>query len=588
MADLNRRDFLRVLGVSGAATATGCSDSNLRWDPMVPIENVLPYVVQPETIIPGLSTWYASRCDQCAAGCGVMARTREGRVVNVEGNPNHPTNRGKICSRGKVGLQAPYSPDRFAGPMKGGALLDWQDAAKQAADGVNAARTSNKKIAWLGAPRTGASAAIVEQFAAATGGEAVLWEPLADDALRAAVKAVFGRDDLPRYQLAGAHTVVSFGADFLHTWGLPVEQSLGWADSRDPTVGGFVSRTVCIEPRVGASSAMADLMLKVKPGSEAGVAMALAKLVADKKGYTGPAAALVSGADPAAAASAAEIDVARLEEVAGWMAAHDSVVLPGGTTTSADPTSLAVATLLLNEVAGNIGKTVVFGSDVRASGRSSYQDVIALLEECKAGKVGVLFIDDLDPVYALPAAAGVREALAKVDSLVIFANEPIDSINASALVLPPGTALERWGDNEAVKGRHTLQQPAMRPLQDTRAAEDVLLAIAQLLGLKAPESVATADADTLGGVVEDTVEAVTGEVTEGAEEAAAAAAQAPNLDVASFKDYVAAWWQSSVYPMTGQSMSFGRFWTESLQRGGYFVDVPAERAAVVLRAAPET
>lgn len=589
MADLNRRDFLKVLGVSGAATtATACSDSNLRWDPMVPIENVLPYVVQPETIIPGLSTWYASKCDQCSAGCGVMARTREGRVINVEGNPNHPTNKGKICSWGKVGLQAPYSPDRYDGPSKNGAAVTWDEAVKQTADAVKAATGAGKTVAWLGAPRSGASAAVVEQFAAATGGKVLHWDPLADDGFRAAVKAVFGRDDLPRFLLKDAHTIVSFGADYLHTWGLSVEQEMGWADSRDPSVGGFVSRTVCIEPRVGATSAMADLMLQVKPGTEVAVAMELAKLVAEKTHYSGPAKALVAGGGDI---SAAGIDAKRLDEVASWMAEHRSVVLPGGTTTSASPTDLAVATLLLNEVAGNIGKTVVFGADVRAAGRSSYADVVALLEECKAGKVGVLFLDDLDPVFNLPADVGAADALSKVDHLVIFANEPTDSVSAKALVLPPGTALERWGDGEDVKGRYTLQQPAMRPLKDTRPAEYVLLAVAQLNGLKAPEAVA---AEPVEGEEAETDAAVApvpteGDVAEGAEEAAAAAeiAMVPNLDAASFKEYVAAWWKAVVYPQTSQSDSFGRFWTESLQRGGLFVEIADEGAAVVLGSAPD-
>lgn len=601
MAELNRRDFLKVLGVGGAATATGCSDSNLRWDKMVPIENVLPYVVQPETIVPGLSTWYASRCDQCTAGCGVMVRTREGRVVNVEGNPSHPTNRGKMCSRGKAGLQAPYSPDRFTGPSKNGSALDWETAAREVADAVGGARSANKRIAWLGAPRTGASAAVVEQFTQATNGQTIYWDPLADDAFKAAVKAVFGRDDLPRFVLDGAHTIVSFGADYMHTWGLSIEQARGWADSRDPNMGDFVSRTVCIEPRVGATSAMADLMLQVKPGTEAGVAMALAKLVADKKHYTGPALSLVNGADPAAAAAAAGIDAGKLEEVAAWMAAHTSVALPGGTT-SADPTNLATATLLLNEVAGNVGQTVVFGADVRASHTGSYQDVASLLEACNAGQVGVLFIDDLDPVYNLPADSGAREALDKVDALVVFANEPTDSINAKALVLPTGTALERWGDGEAVKGIYTLQQPSMRPLQDTRAAEDVVLAVSKLLGLMAPVAEAAASTEDEeaalpeGGAVAPVPtsdEVLTSEEEEallpdGTEEEAVEVAVLPNLDAETFKDYLAAWWKAAVFPLSDASVSFGRFWTESLQRGGFFMNLPSESASVVLGSAPDT
>ena len=497
MSDINRRNFLKVLGIGGAATtATACKE--LRWNPRVPVENVLPYVIQPEQIVPGLPTWYATQCNQCPSGCGLIAKNREGRVIKLEGNPEHPTNRGKLCSMGQAGIQETYSPDRYDGPTQGGNALDWEVAAQTAADAVKAATDGSKQVAWLGRYRSGASGAVVSQFAAATGGRVQLWEPLGRDALRAASKAVFGKDALPTYHLAEAHTILSFGADYLHTWGDVVSQSLGYGASKDIAEGGFIGRTVSIEPRVGATSATADTFLAPTPGSEVAVAMAIAKLVADKKGYSGPAKALLNSVDVAAAASASGLTAAKLEEVAGWVAAHTSVVMPGGTTTSANPTDLAIASLLINEVAGNIGKTVAFGEQINTANHSSYGDVVALLNDCKAGKVGVLFLDGLDPVFSMPSDVDVKGALEAVGQLVVFANEPNDSIPAKALVLPPGTFLENWGDNEAIAGRHTLQQPTMQSVKDTRGAEDVLIAISKLLGLKTAVEVAEGEEDCYG------------------------------------------------------------------------------------------
>ena len=83
MSDLNRRDFLKVVGVTGAASAVGC-------DPTVPIENVLPYVVQPAQLVPGIATWISTQCNECSSGCGIVAKNREGRVINVQGNPDNP------------------------------------------------------------------------------------------------------------------------------------------------------------------------------------------------------------------------------------------------------------------------------------------------------------------------------------------------------------------------------------------------------------------------------------------------------------------------------------------------------------------
>ena len=107
---IKRRDFLKVLGVSGAgATLTGCSTGD--------VERLLPYVVAPEEITPGVATWYTTACGGCSAGCGMWVRTREGRAVKVEGNPDHPVSQGGLCSRGHATLQHLYNPDRFHGPM---------------------------------------------------------------------------------------------------------------------------------------------------------------------------------------------------------------------------------------------------------------------------------------------------------------------------------------------------------------------------------------------------------------------------------------------------------------------------------------
>ena len=78
MAELNRRDFLKVMGITGTASACAI-------DPMTPVEQVLPYVVTPDQIIPGGATWFATQCTACSAGCGVLAKNREGRIIKLEG-----------------------------------------------------------------------------------------------------------------------------------------------------------------------------------------------------------------------------------------------------------------------------------------------------------------------------------------------------------------------------------------------------------------------------------------------------------------------------------------------------------------------
>src|SRR3954449_11829051 len=135
---MDRRKSLTVLGATGggALALSGCSTSN--------VERLVPYLVQSEDQIPGVATWFASTCTECSAGCGVHVRTREGRAVKLEGNPEHPINKGKLCSRGQAALQGLYNPGRLKGPMArnssgGFEEITWDEAVAQLAGKLPAA-----------------------------------------------------------------------------------------------------------------------------------------------------------------------------------------------------------------------------------------------------------------------------------------------------------------------------------------------------------------------------------------------------------------------------------------------------------------
>ena len=158
MAEIDRRDFLKLIGVStGAAAASGCSD---------PVQKLIPYVVQPEEITPGLAVSYASTCQECPAGCGLHVRTREGRPVKLEGNPDHPINRGSLCARGQAGIGRTYLPDRFPGPMRrqseggfapivgpnGDSTGAWDEAYQLLAQKVGAAGAKTRVLSGVTGP----------------------------------------------------------------------------------------------------------------------------------------------------------------------------------------------------------------------------------------------------------------------------------------------------------------------------------------------------------------------------------------------------------------------------------------------------
>src|SRR5574341_2380605 len=143
---LNRRRFLKVLGVAGGGSlaATACGSQSP--------EKLIPYLIPVDDQVPGVATWYATTCRECPAGCGLHVRVREGRAVKLEGNPDHPINRGKLCARGQAALQGLYNPDRVRTPLARGedgqlAPITWDEALQRLRDQVQ--RASEQGLVFL-------------------------------------------------------------------------------------------------------------------------------------------------------------------------------------------------------------------------------------------------------------------------------------------------------------------------------------------------------------------------------------------------------------------------------------------------------
>src|ERR1043165_5907212 len=97
MSGIDRRSFFKIVATSGAAAvAGGCGP---------PAGALVPYVSPPDSIVPGVATSFARVCRECPAGCGVLAKNRDGRVIKLEGNPDNPVNAGRLCIRGHAALQ---------------------------------------------------------------------------------------------------------------------------------------------------------------------------------------------------------------------------------------------------------------------------------------------------------------------------------------------------------------------------------------------------------------------------------------------------------------------------------------------------
>jgi molybdopterin-containing oxidoreductase family iron-sulfur binding subunit len=212
MSGIDRRSFFKIVATSGAAAvAGGCGPS---------AEKLIPYVTPPEDIVPGVPAYFSTVCRECPAGCGLVAKNRDGRVIKLEGNPDHPVNAGTLCIRGQAGLQGLYHPDRFRGAMAGGKPIAWDDAEKQLAGTLGALVKAKQgaRIALVSGVETGSLGRLMDEWIRALGARPrIAYEPLGYEALRAANRITFGRDTLANYKIDDATYLLSFGADFLET-----------------------------------------------------------------------------------------------------------------------------------------------------------------------------------------------------------------------------------------------------------------------------------------------------------------------------------------------------------------------------------
>ena len=109
MSQVSRRRFLALMSASAALAAAGCADYRDKGE-------IVPYRIKPEEVVLGIPNYYASTCTGCANACGMLVKTREGRPIKVDGNPDHPINKGKLCTKGQASVLNLYDPGRIREP----------------------------------------------------------------------------------------------------------------------------------------------------------------------------------------------------------------------------------------------------------------------------------------------------------------------------------------------------------------------------------------------------------------------------------------------------------------------------------------
>jgi len=504
---LSRRDFLKI--AAGATAATGSAPA-VRRIVLEPFARSGPL----EDVLPGQAVWYASTCRQCAAGCGIVVRVINGRAKKIEGNPLHPLNRGKLCARGQAGLQVLYNPDRLKNAVRqtGGRgsrqfePLAWDDALETLAQKVSSLSNPDR-LAFFGGLMPDHLYRLTARLLEALGARPpVIFDLHSALEGRAAAaqlsQSFFGVPQLPVYDLARSEVILSFGANFLETWMSPVAQSYAYGALRQGQFGGR-GFLVQFEPRLSATAASADEWIPIRPGAEGFVALGIGRVIVEERlGHVGshrPHAVLYQNVDVREMAAASEVPVETLRRLARIFAdADQAVAIPGGYLAgqrNGRASMLAVQALnLLVAQIGRVGGVFLSHPGLTAALRQtppmdSFDRVLDLIARMKAGEIDLLLIHGANPVFELPAAAGFAEAIARVPFVVSFSPFVDETAVRSDLILPDHTYLESWGYQVPAPGTDrpvvSSQQPVVRPLYDTRATADVLLALAARLGEKA-------------------------------------------------------------------------------------------------------
>ncbi len=479
-----RRDFLRLVGVGVAGAAAGCAKP--------PAEKLVPYLIAPEDILPGVPYYYASTCRECPVGCGIVAKAREGRAIKVEGNPAHPIGVGGLCGRGQAALQGLYDPDRVVAALErtgqGFKKGKWDETVTTI--GAKLAAAQGRVLVITG-HEPGSLGALAGAFASAFGGQHVQFEPFAYEALRAANAKTFGLAVVPRYDVGAARSLFSFGADFLETFGAVTTQARGYAAMRANTAEGG-GHFVTVGPRLSLTGANADEWVAVPPGGERAVALGMAHVIlAENLGAPvaerGALASAVAAFTPEAVEQQTGVKAADVQRLARLFAKNaPGLAMAGGIATQdANATALVAAVNLLNYVGGAVGKTVLFDHTMDFAGVASFASFGETIAAMAGGAYDVVIVHGANPAYALPRWAGFAEAFAKVPTKVSLSSVKDETTMLCDYVLPSVHHLESYGDERGTKGVYSLIQPAMKPLPmfDAKPTGDALILLATSAGV---------------------------------------------------------------------------------------------------------
>jgi len=440
----SRRDFLKYVGFSTAAASLAACEG--------PVVKSIPYVFQPEEVIPGIANYYATTIANGFDFASILIRTREGRPIKVENHDMAKTN-GGANARVNASVLDLYDNTRVKAPMKDGKDISWDTFDSETNQALTNIKNSGKQIVLL--TQTFASPSttkLIGEFKAKYGNvKHVVYDAVSESAALDAFEAQYGSRGLASYDFSKAMTIVSVGADFLGDWQGGGFDS-GYAKGRVPK-DGKMSRHIQFESNMSLTGANADKRVPLTPSQQKQVLAKLYSLISGSSVSTD----LPENIDKAVQMAASELK----------RAGSNGVLVTGIQDVNAQTVALAINS--------SLGSKAFDPTTPILTRQGKNERIAQLVSDMKAGDVGAIIMSGVNPLYTLPNASEFKDGLDKTELSISFSMKADESASAAQYIAATPHYLESWGDVEIKKGHFSLMQPTIRPLFDTRQFQQALL-----------------------------------------------------------------------------------------------------------------
>jgi molybdopterin-containing oxidoreductase family iron-sulfur binding subunit len=453
----NRRNFLKLLGASFAlAGLNACTRQ--------PINEIVPYVKQPENLVPGKPLFFATAVERDGFATGLLVESHEGHPTKIEGNPGHPSSRGSAGIFEQAAILDLYDPDRSQTVLDAGNISTWN--AFLSAINSALARQSPKQGAGVRlltetvtSPTLAAQIrSLLEKFPRA---QWCQYQPVSRDNIRAGSQMAFGEIVETHYQFDQAKVIVSLDSDFLFSHPDRLRYTRDFAKGRRVVDGAkTMNRLYVAESSPTITGSMADHRLPLSSAENENLARALSYAVLVNSVPASP------GVHPA-----------WINSVAKDLKANPgaSIVIAG----ERQPPIVHAIVHEINHALGNIGKTVTYTEPAEARPINQLESLRQLVRDMEAGEVELLVILGGNPVYTAPADLGFAEKMARVKTCVQLGLELDETSAHCHWHIPQTHFLEAWSDTRAFDGTTSIVQPLIQPLYENHSVHEVMDAMIQ-------------------------------------------------------------------------------------------------------------